>query len=132
MSNYIRIAGNPATGIVLLDGDGAVRSLGQVGTWSAWMASPQAAGFVPGETAFACLRGDGAGFVTVAHGTAIRYLSVLGQQNARWKDVALPPAGTGIAGLAGAPWRATCCWPSPVPPVPPGRRCRRHRSPSRW
>ncbi|MGK5075259.1 hypothetical protein [Janthinobacterium sp. ZB1P44] len=88
--------------------------------------------FVPGETAFACLRGDGAGFVTVAHGTAIRYLSVLGQQKARWKDVALPPAGTGIAGLAGAPWRATCCWPSPVPPVPPGRRCRRHRSPSRW
>lgn len=103
MSNYIRIAGNPATGIVLLGDDGAVRSLGQVGTWPAWMASPQAAGFVPGEAAFACLRGDGAGFVTVAHGTAICYLSVLGQPNARWKDVALPPAGTGIAGLAGAP-----------------------------
>ncbi|MED5612360.1 hypothetical protein [Janthinobacterium sp. P210005] len=103
MSNYIRIAGNPATGIVLLGDDGAVRSLGQVETWSAWMASPQAAGFVPGEAAFACLRGDGAGFVTVAHGTAIRYLAVLGQPNARWKDVALPPAGTGIAGLAGGP-----------------------------
>ena len=103
MSNYIRIAGNPATGIVLLGDDGAVRSQGQVETWSAWLDSPPAAGFVPGEAAFACLHGDGAGFVTVAHGTAIRYLSVLGQPNARWKDVAPPPAGTGIAGLAGGP-----------------------------
>ncbi|MGK5040508.1 hypothetical protein ACQ4WQ_09205 [Janthinobacterium sp. GB1R12] len=103
MSNYIRIAGNPATGIVLLGDDGAVRSLGQVEPAGAWVQSPQAAGFVPGVAAFACLIGDGAGFVTAAHGTAIRYLSVLGQPNARWKDVASPPAGTGIAGLAGGP-----------------------------
>lgn len=103
MSNYLRIAGNPASGIVLLGDDGAVRSLAQVEPASAWLDSPAAAGFVPGDAAFASLQGDSTDFVTVAHGTAIRYLTTLGQPHARWKDVAAPPAGTGIAGLAGAP-----------------------------
>ena len=102
MSNYIRIAGSPATGIVLLGDDGAVRSLGQVGPTPVWLECSQVAGFVRGEAAFACLLG-GAHYATVAHGTAIRYLSALGQPQARWKDVASPPAGTGIAGLAGGP-----------------------------
>jgi len=101
MSNYIHIAGSPRTGIVLLGDDGTVRSLGQVEPASSWLDSPKAAGFVPGEALFSCLLGDGAHFTTVAHDTAIRYLSTLGQPSARWKDVAPPPAGTGMAGLAG-------------------------------
>lgn len=102
MSNHIHIAGSPARGIVLLGDDGAVRSLGQVGPTPVWLECSQVAGFVRGEAAFACLLG-GAHYTTVAHGTAIRYLSSLGQPQARWKDVASPPAGTGIAGLAGGP-----------------------------
>ena len=102
MSNHIHIAGSPARGIVLLSDDGAVRSLGQVGPTPVWLECSQVAGFVRGEAAFACLLG-GAHYTTVAHGTAIRYLSSLGQPQARWKDVASPPAGTGIAGLAGGP-----------------------------
>lgn len=101
MSNYIHIAGSPRTGIVLLGDDGTVRSLGQVEPASAWQDSPIFSGFVPGEAAFACLLGGGAHFTTVAHGTAIRYLSALGQPSARWKDVVPLPAGTGMAGLAG-------------------------------
>ena len=101
MSNYIRIAGSPKTGIVLLGDDGAVRSLSQVEKALAWQDSPKFAGVVPGEALFACLLGGGAHFTTVAHGTAIRYISTLGQPSARWKNVAPLPAGTGMAGLAG-------------------------------
>ncbi|WP_058048177.1 hypothetical protein [Janthinobacterium sp. Ant5-2-1] len=101
MSNYIRIAGSPATGIVLLGDDGTVRSLAQVEPNLYWRDCASAPGFLPGDTAFACLLGDGAGYTTLVHGTAIRFLAALGQPLARWKDVAVPPAGTGMAGLAG-------------------------------
>lgn len=101
MSNYIHIAGSPTTGIVLLSDDGSVRSLAQVAPTLYWQNCPRVPGVVPGAAAFACLLGDGTGFATVAHGTAIRFLATLGQAQARWKDVAPPPAGTGIAGLAG-------------------------------
>lgn len=101
MSNYIRIAGSPAKGIVLLGDDGTLRSLAQVERNLYWQDCTKAPGFVPGDTAFACLLGDGAGYTTLVHGTAIRFLAALGQPEARWKDFAGPPAGTGMAGLAG-------------------------------
>lgn len=101
MSNYIHIAGSPRTGIVLLDDDGAVRSLGQVEPASSWQTSPKFDGFASGDAAFSCLLGGGAGYTTVAHGTAIRVLTTLGQAQARWKDVAPLPADTGMTCLAG-------------------------------
>lgn len=103
MSNYIGIAGNPRTGIVVLGDDGALRSLTQAEPPSLWLDSPRAPGFVPGDAAYACLLADGTALATVAHGTAIHFLTTLGNAQARWKNAVPLPAGTGMAGLAGDP-----------------------------
>lgn len=104
MTNYVKIGGNPKIGIVILGDDGTIRNLDIAHAASGWAVSPPATGITPHAkfTHISTTAHGSGGITTVASVNSLKYLTVLGNMQARWQ-VTKPelPANVNIAGVAG-------------------------------
>jgi hypothetical protein len=105
MTKYVRIAGNPTIGIVVLGEDGTISSLNTADPAATWVTSTTAPKDADDNFVSLSTTGTNGGATTVATSRSVSYLNTLGNLDAKWKS-AKPalPSSINILGVAGDPF----------------------------